>query len=305
MAINTLEYAKIFMTTLDKQLIAEATSGWMEPNASRVIYNGGDEVKIPKISTSGLGDYDRDKGFTQGSVTLSYETMKMTQDRGRTFQLDAMDVNETNFIASAGHVMGEFQRLQVAPEIDAYRYSTIAAKAAANGLKTETTITADNIILTLLNDIAQIRDKTGYGAELVISMSGLMMPLLEQAKEFQRTLPVSDFKKGEINMKVRSLDGCPIVLVPSARMKTAYEFYDGTSGQEQGGFAATGSAKNINWLIMPRTTPIAVSKTDVTRIFDPMTNQQAHAWKIDYRKYHDIWIPENQLAAVLVNQESD
>lgn len=304
MAINTLEYAKIFMTTLDKQLVAEATSGWMEPNANKVIYHGGAEVKIPKISTSGLGDYDRDKGFIRGAVTLAYETMKMTQDRGRTFQLDAMDVDETNFVASAGYVMGEFQRTQVAPEIDAYRYSTIAAKAASGGITTLGTITAANVLSMLLGDIAKIRDKIGDGTELVISMSGLITPLLEQAAELQRKIEVSDFKKGEVNLRVRSIDGCPIVFVPSARMKTEYVFQDGeTGGQESGGFTAAGSAKNINWLITPRTAPIAVSKTDVTRIFDPMTNQQANAWKIDYRKYHDLWIMENQLPAILVNKE--
>lgn len=53
----------------------------------------------------------------------------MTQDRGRTFQLDAVDVDETNFALVAGNVMGEFQRTKVIPEIDAYRYSKIAELA--------------------------------------------------------------------------------------------------------------------------------------------------------------------------------
>ena len=51
----------------------------------------------------------------------------MTQDRGRSFNLDAMDVNESNFIATAGNVMGEFQRTKVVPEIDAYRISKLAS----------------------------------------------------------------------------------------------------------------------------------------------------------------------------------
>ena len=42
-------------------------------------------------------------------------------------------------------------------------------------------------------------------------------------------------------------------------------------------------------------------KTDVTRIFDPMTNQNANAWKIDYRKYHDLWIMDNGMDGVLVS----
>lgn len=49
----------------------------------------------------------------------------MTQDGGRTFSLDAMDVNESNFIASAGNVMSEFQRVNIIPEIDSYIYSKI------------------------------------------------------------------------------------------------------------------------------------------------------------------------------------
>lgn len=75
-----------------------------------------------------MGDYDRDNGYQRGSVTLEYETRKMTQDRGRLFQLDPMDINENNFVTTAGAVMGEFQRVQVVPEIDAYRISKIATE---------------------------------------------------------------------------------------------------------------------------------------------------------------------------------
>ena len=78
MPINTLEFARITQTQLDKQVIAEATSGWMELNSSRVRYSGGNEVKIPKLSMDGLGNYDRDNGFVQGSVTLEWETKKLT-----------------------------------------------------------------------------------------------------------------------------------------------------------------------------------------------------------------------------------
>ena len=76
-----------------------------------------------------MGKYDRNNGYNQGSITLSYETKTMTQDRGRKFQLDAMDVNETNFVATAATVMGEFQRVHVVPEIDAYRLSKLITAA--------------------------------------------------------------------------------------------------------------------------------------------------------------------------------
>ena len=93
----------------------------MEVNSKLVQYNGGNEVKLPSIVMDGLADYDRNIGYVDGAVTLTWDTYKLTQDRGRKFQLDAMDVNETNFVATAGTVMGEFQRTLVIPEIDAYR----------------------------------------------------------------------------------------------------------------------------------------------------------------------------------------
>ncbi len=119
-------YATLFEQALDKLAIQEATTGWMESNAGRVQYNGGKTVKVPKMSLSGLGDYSRTDGYPQGAVTLGFETFEMTQDRGRQFFLDSMDVNETNFVASASNIMGEFQRTQVVPEIDAYRLSKLA-----------------------------------------------------------------------------------------------------------------------------------------------------------------------------------
>ena len=101
MSFNSFEYATVFMEELDSQLLDQSTTGWMEENAGQVQYNGGAEVKIPKMQMSGLGNYDRDGGFAKGAVTVTYETRKLTQDRGRTFQLDAMDVDEMNFAPTA------------------------------------------------------------------------------------------------------------------------------------------------------------------------------------------------------------
>lgn len=77
----------------------------MEASAGQVKNNGGDTVRMPEISAGGLANYDCDKGFNRGSVMLKYRDYTLTQDRGRTFSLDAMDVDELNFAASAGNVL--------------------------------------------------------------------------------------------------------------------------------------------------------------------------------------------------------
>ena len=214
-----------------------------------------------------------------------------------------MDVNESNFIATAGAVMGEFQRAQVAPEIDAYRYSRIAALAkGASHESAAFTPSKDNILGKLDEEIAKIQDIVGESEPLVIIMPIPVRTILNNAKDVTRYLDVADFKAGEVSTKVKTYNEIPILSVPSDRMKTAYVFADGkTTGQEAGGFKPDTGAKSINWIIMARSAPIAISKTDKIRVFDPNTNQAADAWKLDYRKFHDIWIPSNKLAGVWVN----
>lgn len=303
MPINTLQYSQQFQTVLDAQMLAGATSAFMEANAGQVKYDGGDTVHIPEISMQGLAKYDRDEGFNQGSVTLKFNPYKMTQDRGRTFQLDSMDVNETNFVATAGTVMGEFQRTQVIPEIDSYRYSKIAALATAESkVTTGFTPAVATILEKLEAEITDIQDVVGEDEGLIIVMSTKLRTILNNADKFNRYLNVAEFKNGSVNTTVKSFNDIPILGVPSARMKTAYVFNDGkTANQQAGGFKADTAAKDINWIIMPQSAPIAVSKTDKVRVFTPELNQKADAWKIDYRKYHDLWIPKNRFAAIRVN----
>lgn len=303
MAINTLQYSQQFQTVLDAQMLASATSAFMEANAGQVKYDGGDTVHIPEISMQGLAKYDRDEGFNQGSVTLKFNPYKMTQDRGRTFQLDSMDVNETNFVATAGTVMGEFQRTQVIPEIDSYRYSKIAALATAeNRVTTGFTPAVATILEKLEAEITEIQDVVGEDDGLIIVMSTKLRTILNNSDKFNRYLNVAEFKNGSVNTTLKSFNDIPILGVPSARMKTAYVFNDGkTANQQAGGFKADTAAKDINWIIMPQSAPIAVSKTDKVRVFTPDINQKADAWKIDYRKYHDLWIPKNRFAAIRVN----
>lgn len=294
-----MEYSKIFQPVLDKQVAQEATTGWMEANASQVKYNGGDEVKLPVMDMDGLGDYDRAKGFAQGSVTLAWKTYKLEQDRGRQFQIDAMDVDETNFVATAGNIMGEFQRTKVIPEIDAYRYSKLATLAKGEGNFREIDLTASNILDELLQDLAVLEDKIGT-QQVIVTLSPLTATLLKKAAK--ELITSQTFSQSGLNLNVSALNDNPLKQVTSKLLKSAYVFKDGTtSGQEAGGFEADASAQDINWLLSTSDAPIAISKTDKIRTFDPAVNQSADAWRIDYRKYHDLWVPQNKLVKIYTN----
>ena len=296
---NVLEYAKIFQPALDKQVVQEATTGWMELNSNMVRYNGGNEVKLPDMVMDGLGDYDRANGFVKGGVTLSWKTYSLTQDRGRTFSIDAMDVDETAFVATAGNVLGEFQRTQVVPEIDAYRYSKLATLAIGAEQTRSLAVTEANVLDEILTDLANMEDVIG-AKDVIITMSPITANLLSKAGK--DLLNKAVLAKGGLSVEVQALNDNLIVKAPSKLLKTEFEFLDGeTSGQEAGGFKAATGALDINWIISTKDAPIAVSKTDKTRTFSPDVNQDADAWKIDYRKYHDLWVPNSKLTSIYAN----
>lgn len=297
---NTLEYSKIFQPLLDQQVTQESTTGWMEANDKFIKYEGGDEVKIATLLTDGLANYDRSNGFTTGSVDLKWNPYQLTQDRGRSFTLDSMDVDQTNFVATASTVMSEFQKQKVIPEIDAYRYSKIASLAIEASKTREVALTADNIISELLKDLTNL-EEIGV-TDVVITMSPTTASLLASAKDAKNHMSTTQLAKGNMNVRVVSFNDNAIVRARQDLLQTAFKFNDGkTAGQEKGGFVKDSSSKAINWIISAKDAIVAVSKTDKVRVFDPETNQTADAWKTDYRKFHDLWIPKAKLEKVFVN----
>ena len=288
---NTIEYAKVFQTELDKQVTEGSTSGWMENNAAQVIYNGGNEIKMPKMTLKGLAKYDRNDGYVNGAITYSYETMTMSQDRGRRFRIDALDVDESGFSLAAANVAAEFQRTEVIPEIDAYRYSKLADAASV----TETyTPAKDSVLSTLISQISAVREAAGGDGELVVTIARSVYDMLMLSSEVTHSIDTGTFAQGNLDLNVKTICGAALIPVPSSRMMSSYTFSD------TDGFEAAEDAVQINWIICPKDAPVAVSKTDNIKIITPEQNQFADAWDIDYRKYHDLFIPETRKAAIAV-----
>lgn len=297
---NQINYATIFQQELDKKFAPDAVTGWMEANTRNAKYSGGAEIKIPKLTLQGLGDYSRSDGAPEGDIKLEYETVKMTQDRGRGFTIDEMDVDESNFVAEMGTVMGEFQRVHVIPEIDAYRLSKLV-KLADTRQRTYTPVKA-SVLEALQTDILTVQDKMGFGTPLVVHISSAAWAVLNTDITLQRIINLIDFAKGDIKTKVKAIDDVPLIPTSNALMKSAYTFLNGKeAGQEAGGFTPAEGAKDVNWIVVARNVPIAPCKQDKVRTFTPETWQKSRAWHSDYRRYHDLWVTDNKLDGIFTN----
>ena len=298
MSLN-LENISVKMTDeLDQAVAQKPVTGFMADNNLRGKFVGAKTVMIPAMNISGLGDYDRDTGFVSGTVSVSAKPYTLSMDRGRSFQLDREDHDESGIADLAGQIMGEFVRTKVVPEVDAYVLSKLAGYAHGANQVVEGDPATD--AYTMLSEaIAAAQNAVGYDEELVAFVDGKMLNALQNSEEISRHLVMNDFKKGELHTQVTSLNGVAILPVPDSRMKTAYTFYDGTTdGQEEGGFAPAANAKSIGLLLVPRRAASLIKKTEQVRCFDPAHNLKADAWKLDYRLYYDVVLKDSLKAGI-------
>lgn len=149
--------------------------------------------------------------------------------------------------------------------------------------------------------INKVQAVAGYSEPLVCFVDSEIWAAMMNTTELSRQLMVDDFKKGEINTKVKKLNDVPIIPVADDRMKTAYTFYDGvtdesgSSGADQrpGGFVPASSAKKIGILVLPKRAASLVKKSERIRTFSPDQNQKADAYLFQYRLYYDLFVKKS------------
>lgn len=298
MAINTLAFATELTKQLDQATVQQCKTGFMENNLQGISFVGTKNVKIPHMETQGLGNYDRDNGFVTGSVTTTEDIYTLTQDRGRQFQLDRQDVDETNYIATIANLAKVFQEEHVIPEIDAYRMSKIAQAGKPDlVVQTTSTVATTGIKDAIRSDIVKIR-RQGFNGKLVMMCSWDVKEALEAAISAQ--LRTTTLTAGSVNEDVYAYNDVTIVPMPDNCLYTKLKLNDGkTSGQKEGGYTADSTSANIDYLIFPMSLPLGVSKQDNARIFTPEQNQKLDAWQYDYRKYHDLFIKSHQKSLIV------
>ena len=291
MALNDLIAAQKYSNELDKIVTQKSVTGFFADNVFASKFVGAKTVLVPDMDFIGLGDYDRDNGFPQGKITVSNTSFTLSKDRGRELQLDRMDMDETGVAGLAGKTLNEFVRTKVIPEMDAYNISKLAgvAKSRSN----TSTFVADNAFKLFNEAVAKVQDKAGYDAELVCFVDTAAYSALMNTPELQKHIVVSDFKQGEIDIKVKKINDVAIVPVTSDRMKSAYTF-------STNGFAPASGAENINMLILPKGGASLVKKTEELRIFEPKQNQDADAYKFQYRIYYDIFVKKSNVDLIHV-----
>lgn len=295
MAINTILTASKYSDALDQVFMQKSVTSFFKDNALRTKFVGAKTVIIPDIDFAGLVDYDRDTGFARGAFTVANTPYTMTMDRARSIMIDREDMDETGIANLAGKILSEYVRTKVVPECDAYVLSKLFSYASAGS--NAVVYTAGKELLQLTTAINNVRKVVGYDEELVAFVESDFYAALENSPEISRHITVSDFKKGEINTKVKSINGVALIPVVPERMKSAYTFVKAGEAAE-GGFSANEAAKDIRLIVVPKSGAHLVQKSEKMRVFAPEQNLDADAYKFDYRTYYDVFVKKSGEKAI-------
>lgn len=286
----TVQLAKNYTDLLDEvykdasytsDLTSDATLIRAGANANEILY--------PQIKVSGLGDYDRNSGYTKGSVDVHWETAKFNYDRGTKLSVDTMDDEET-FNIAFGQAGGTLQREMVAPEADAFLFATLAGTPNVS-IKAEDLANAEAFLAALIvaknkMDEDEVPEENRYLYATKTLMNGLLALDSYKSKEVLNSFTV---KKG----------------VPQSRLYTSIDLLDGkTVGEELGHYKKSTNAKDINFVIVHKPALIKWDKHTASSVISPDNNADSDSYISKYRKYGIVDVYKNKTAGIYVSHKA-
>lgn len=287
---NTIVLAKNYTSLLDEvyrsasvtaDLTSDAALSKAGANANEIVY--------PQLSVTGLGEYDRNAGYTNGAVDLKWKTAEFNYDRGTRISVDVMDNEESRNLAF-GMAGATLMREKVAPEADAFTFATLAA--LDNISKTTGEITdAVNLLEALLTAWSKMdEDEVPQEGRILYATATLLNSVMS----------LDTTKSREILAKFTVKK-----VVPQARFYTAIDLLDGkTVGEEAGHYKKADDGKEINFMIIHKPAIMKFDKHVASNIILAQNNPDADADIIKYRKYGLVDAYANKRAGIYLHSKA-
>ena len=285
---NAIALAKNYTSILDEVYCnASVTADLTSDNTMVRAGANANEIIYPQISVSGLGDYSRNSGYTNGSVNLEWKTAKFNYDRGTKISVDVMDNEESRDIAftMAG---AELMRTKVAPEADAFVFATLAGTAGISKATPATYADATEFLSALIEaknkmDEDEVPEEGRILYATPTLMNGVMALDTTKSREILNSFTVK--KK-----------------VPQSRFYTAIDLLDGKSPSEEAGhYKKATEGKDINFMIVHKPAVIKFDKHTVSDIIPASANPSADADIAKYRKYGIVDVFKNKVAGIYLS----
>ncbi len=288
---NSIEYASKFLPVIDDIYKEQSVTEGLD-TSTMADFSGANEIKVLKVTTTGLGNYSRSEGYPKGDINAVWETMKLTQERGKEITIDRMDDEETLGMVF-GSVTGNFMREWVIPEIDAYRFSKYASTDGIS--KTSATLTKDTIIEAIDEAVMEMDNNEVPQEGRVLFVNSDLKPALNGALSRQWG------NESEANTVISGYNNMKVIYVPKNRFYTAIDM---NTGEGTWGYSKNSAAKDINFMIIYPQALVQAKKFVMPKIFSPDENQKMDSWLFQFRLYHDAFVYENKVKGIYLSERA-
>ena len=263
-------------------------------NDGRYKWVDGNTIKIPRLSTTGRTDGNRDTiEAAKRNFDNSWETKVLGNHRQWSTLVHPMDVDETNQVASIQNITKVFNEEQKFPEMDAYLVSKVYADWIGFGKTADTTaLTEDNILSTFDGWMADMDDANVPQTGRILYITPAYRKILKNAKDLARTIMNGD---DTVRRIIKALDEVQLESVPSALMKTIYDFTEG--------WKAGVGAKQINMMLVHPSAVITPEKYAFAQLDEPSAGSNGKYVYFE-ESYDDTFVLEKRVDAIRFNTEA-
>jgi hypothetical protein len=291
-------YAEQFADILVQKYESEQKSWPLFQSNPGIGWLNAKTIKLPYITTTGYKDHSRTGAFNTGTLTNNWEPKTLEHDRDVEFFIDSMDVDETNLALSVANITNVFETEQAIPERDCYVFSKLYDEFATtySGTVDTTALTAANILETYDGMMEAMDDASVPMEGRYLFVTPTVNKLLKEAEGLTRILRV-DSDAARVRRYVHELDDVEIVQVPSARLKTAYDFTTGA--------VPASGAKQINMMLVQPDSVVARMRHEYIRVFAPGSDSRTgDGWIYQNRAYWDAFLLSQRTAGIAINAEA-
>lgn len=257
-----INYATLYQQALE-QAYAKGlmfTDLYNTPTNSTYKWVNAKTIQIPTLTVGGFADTNRDQvGVYSRKVDNTFTTLTLAHDREFQTLVDPQDIDESNMAVSIANITRIFNDEQKIPEMDKYMASRLATLTADGVNKYTVAITAQNV-LAQFDMLMEKMDENEVPQEgRILYVTPAVNTVLKQAEQLQRM--ALNNNDGTLNRSIYSLDSVKIVVVPSSRMKTAYDFTNGA--------VAGAGAQQIEMILVHPTAILSPLKYEFVSLDEP------------------------------------
>lgn len=222
-----IELVTKFLPYVDEQFKAESKLSLL--TNKDYSWTGAHTIKVFKISTSAMNDYDRNGANAStnwsryGAVKdldATTEEMTLTKDRSFTFAIDRLDTDETAQQLEAASALARQNREVVIPEVDSYVYGVMAANAGTAA--DAAALTADNIYDAIIAASETLDDAEIPETERVLVVTPAVYALMKKSADI--TLNTDIGQEMRLKGVISDMDGAYVIKVPAVRLPEGFGF---------------------------------------------------------------------------------